>query len=308
MNDSETAALPETAATNRKTKPRRANNTGFKVKVNKIQDGRAIDFGTYPAELIGEPLEQRLLPFLQERNYGPGDWKLDIRNARGHFVTSYDVTVPGNDPDDREHIIDADDTFEDEEMLLDEYPVETQQPGQMTKAEVDNLILTQRIKQLEEQRSGQQNESNAMLGLLQSSWNQQREFMMLMLQQAQTQTQKPQQDPTTMALDLMEKSFGMVTRARAFAEEIAPGERSGGDGDGGGILADGAKLLDSVGRNAGTFMPLIAPIVSGLMTPKPPPVPTGYVTPAATANGGGEMADLAARARNNGTSKEEQKA
>lgn len=211
--------------------------------------------------------------------------------------------------------VDADE-YDDTDPQHDEAFASESNSGSLTEAEVKLMFAEEKLRRMEEElqrrteereRNSAQTDMQLMMAQMRADKEHEREMWKLML----ANSQRPQQDPTTMALDLMEKSFGMVTKARAFADEIAPGERSGGGESEGGFLADGAKLLDSVGRNAGTFMPLIAPIVSSLLTPQQPqPVPLGHVAaPTPTVNnGGGELADLAARARNNGTPKEEQNA
>ena len=78
-----------------------------------------------------------------------------------------------------------------------------------------------------------------LISALEESRREQRELMMLMI----TQAQKPQQDATTQAMNILEKSMGIVTKAKAISEEFAPSDSGGG---GGSLLADGAKMLDSL--------------------------------------------------------------
>jgi hypothetical protein len=89
-----------------------------------------------------------------------------------------------------------------------------------------------------------------------------------------------------------------VTKAKAISEEIAPVESSGG----GSLLSDGAKLIDSLGRNAGTFLPMILGGLSGA----PSRVPVVRKTPAqptdAAASSGG-LTDLAKRIQEKEVSK-----
>lgn len=297
MTDKETDEIPEPVPMRKPQQPRRQPR-GRIISISRMQDGRPIQFGTFPEAVIGEPLEQRILPFIEERNFGFGEWKVDIRTAKGHFERSFDFSIEephGNGG----RVIDIEDGFLDADADdLDSDYSEPADTGNMTATEVENLLLKERLRRLEEdtqrQRSAGAAETNSMLGMLQQSWAQQRDFMMMMFQQAQSQSQQPQTDATSQALKLMEQSLGMVKSARAFADEIAP---DGGGGEGGGsFLADGAKLLDSIGRNAGPFIPAIASMLTRPATGQPTP---DISTPGGFQNAGtGEFADLAARARN----------
>lgn len=300
MNQIESEDLPEIIPVKKRPQSTRRQSRGRTVSISRMQDGKPIQFGTFPEAVIGEPLEQRILPFIEERNFGPGNWKVDIRNAKGHFERSFDFTTIGNALSDDVEMVDVDEdppaeTDEDDQEL----DLHTAANGMMTGAEVENLLLKERLRRLEEEsrrrQSNENSEAASMLSMLQQSWNQQREFMMLMLQQSKAEFQRPQVDATAQALDLMEKSFSMVTKARAFADEIAPG---GGGGEGSGsILADGAKLIDSVGRHAGTFLPIVASVLTrpGQTSPQ---TATGDTSQGVYSNSGtGEFAGLAAKAR-----------
>ena len=296
MSDNEADDLPAVPVRKQRQGPRRQDR-GRIVSVSRMQDGKPIQFGTFPEAVIGEPLEQRILPFIEERNFGFGEWKVDIRTSKGHFERSFDFTIEephGNGG----RVIDVEDGFlEADADDLDPDYSEHADPRTMTATEVENLLLKERLRRLEEdtqrQRSAGAAETNSMLGMLQQSWAQQRDFMMLMLQQSQAQAQHPQVDATSQALKIMEQTFGMVKTAKSFAEEITP---DGGGGEGGGsILADGAKLIDSIGRNAGPFIPTILSVLSKPAPGQPPNIPTqgGFQNA-----GSGEFADLAAKARN----------
>ena len=157
--------------------------------------------------------------------------------------------------------------------------------------------MKERLRRMEEDvarhKTGNQTEMQTLISALEESRREQRELMMMML----NRSQQPQQDATAQAMNILEKSLGIVTKAKAISEEIAPYGDSGGGG--GGVLADGAKLIDSLGRNAGTFLPMLMG-ASGLMS-RPQVMPTAaprspIQQPApdpAPAAGSGELMELA---------------
>ncbi len=100
-----------------------------------------------------------------------------------------------------------------------------------------------------------------------------------------SQSQKPQQDATTQAMGILEKSLGIVTRAKAISEEIAPQETESN----GSFMGDAAKLIDSLGRNAGQFLPMLMRN-NGNAAPTMP----RKAAPTKTSNGNGqtELGDL----------------
>ena len=113
--------------------------------------------------------------------------------------------------------------------------------------------------------------------------------MLMML----NQQQKPQQDATTQAMNLLEKSFGMVTKARAISDELAPPEASSSTS----YLGDAAKLIDSLGKNASTFLPMF--MNRSTPTPKPPTAPRNSASKATNgSNQSGELSDLLAKVKN----------
>jgi hypothetical protein len=127
-----------------------------------------------------------------------------------------------------------------------------------------------------------------LISALEESRREQRELMLMML----SKSQQPQQDATAQAMNILERSLGIVTKAKAISEEIAPHESP----QGGGILADGARLIDSLGRNAGTFLPMIMGATGGFV-PKPtvpiaPPVPATQSTVTSSTQPG-DLAELA---------------
>lgn len=279
-----------TDTANAGTRPRRSRQpkADRRVCIYRVIDGNAKEQGSFPEAVIGDPLERRLPTFLKEM-FGAGEYKVDLRKTNGHFERSFPISIAESEPE-RERIIDIErEEFDDDR---DEYSFpDSPSPGQMSAADVENMLLKERLKRFEEdarrQKSGSHSETHVLISALEESRREQRELMMMML----NQSQKPQQDATLQAMNMLEKSFGMITKAKALSEEIAPSGSSEGDG---GYMAGGAKLLDSIGRNAGTFLPLLA----GLM-PKSPPMPTPAVAhqevpfPQGSQNGHGEFADLA---------------
>lgn len=282
-------------------KPRRSrvSKSDRRVYVYRMANGKPKEQGSFPEAVIGEPLERRLLPFLQEMNFSPGDYKIEIRKSNGHFEKSFEYSLADPEPQ-REEVID----IEPEDFDVESEPPlvfrEQENDGQRNAAEVENIFLKERLKRLEEdiarQRTGNQSEMQTLISALEESRREQRELMLMML----NRSQQPQQDATAQAMNILERSLGIVTKAKAISEEIAPHESSSG----GGLLADGAKLIDSLGRNAGTFLPMIMGAGIGARPPSTPPRPQPANTPIQKTDSNGQLAELAKRIQQKGETKE----
>lgn len=280
----------EEAAT---TRPRRSRQPKAerRIFVYRLIDGKPKEQGSFPEAVIGEPLERRLPTFLKEM-FGTGDFKVEIRKPNGHFERSYDFSIAAEIEPEQERIIDIEpEEFDDEPDDLS-FPENT---GQMSAVEVENMLLKERLRRLEEdtanRKTGNQSETQSLIAALEESRREQREMMMMMLAQAQ----KPQQDATLQAMSMLEKSFGMISKARDLSEQIAPTGSNEGSG-GGSFIADGAKLIDSLGRNAGTFLPIITGLIPKAPIPSPagrPPVP--QVQEAVSNGSTSDLSDLAAK-------------
>ena len=247
MNDIETNLEPET--TPRKPRNSRKRNEERRVFVYRMLDGKPKEQGAFPEAAIGSPLERRLPMFLREM-FGVGEYRAEIRKASGHYVDKIDVSIATETERENQNIIEVEpEEFDDEP---EEFEFQTN-AGQMNSVEVENLLLKERLKRFEDdlhrQKSGNQSEMQTLISALEESRREQRELMMMMI----SQSQKPQQDATTQAMNLLEKSFGMVTKARAISDELAPPETESN----GSFMGDAAKLVDSLGRNAGQFLPML---------------------------------------------------
>ncbi len=235
-------------------KPRRTRrrNEERRVFVYRMIDGKPKEQGAFPETAIGTPLERRLPTFLKEL-FGEGEYRTEIRKPNGHFERAFDFSIatePQRAERERENIVETD--LEDFDEEPEDYPL-TGNAGQMNAVEVENLLLRERLKRFEEElsrnKSGNQSDSQTLIAALEESRREQRELMMLML----SQSQKPQQDATTQAMNILEKSLGIVTKAKAISEEIAPPETNSN----GSFLGDAAVFMDSLGKNAGAFIPML---------------------------------------------------
>lgn len=289
MNDEETDF--DESAGEKKPRKARKRNEDRRVFVYRTIEGRPKELGAFPETTIGTPLERRLPVFLKEL-FGEGDYRMEIRKPNGHFERAFDVSI-ATDPERSErkpeNIVDVEpDEFDDEPEVF----AYDDRDGQMNAVEVENLLLKERLKRLEDdfsrQKTGNQSEMQTLISALEESRREQRELMMMML----SQSQKPQQDATTQAMSILEKSLGIVTKAKAISEEIAPAESSSG----GTYLGDAAKLVDSIGKNAGTFLPMF-------LNRSAAPAPTTPRTAKPKASNGdgnqtGELGDLLAKVKN----------
>ncbi len=252
-------------ATDAKPRNSRQPQAGRKITFSRIQDGKAIPFGSFPEAVIGEPLERRLLPFIEERNFGGGEWKVDVRNAKGHFERSYDFTIADTEPDDRERVIDIEPENEGDETEFDNgYDISGEIAVRAELIAMRREMKELRQREHERQETVKDSESNA-LTLIREMQKQSEKSFQQGLQMAQMimQSAQPKENPSELMLSMLKGTLEVQRGVRQLSEEIAPS--GSGEGDGG-YLAGGAKLLDSLGRNAGTFLPILA----GLM-PKAAP-------------------------------------
>lgn len=278
---------PEQDAVEKERKPRKARKRTEerRLYVYRMLDGKPKEQGSFPESTIGSPFERRLPMFLKDF-FGPGDYKVETRKSNGHFEQSFDFTIGTleAEPDDRGALNTENVDYEFDERH-EHFGFETS-PG-LNSTEIENILLKERLKRIEDdlsrQKSGNQSEMQTLISALEESRREQRELMLMML----NKSQQPQQDATAQAMNILERSLGIVTKAKAISEEIAPTEQIGG----GGFLADGAKLIDSLGRNAGTFLPLL---MSGLQSavPKVPVIPRPSEFAGAKAASNGERNDL----------------
>jgi hypothetical protein len=291
MREEEEILRGEEAADEKPSRARRKKTDKRRAFVYRMESGRAKEQGSFPEAVVGEPLERRMPTFLKEM-FGPGEYKIEVRKDNGRFEKAFDLSIVEEAEEVSRHgdiEIDAEPDETDDSIYAD-----FQEPaGRMNTVAVENLLLKERLKRIEDevsrQRTGNQTETQTLIAALEQSRQEQRELMMLMLRQAQ----QPPQDATAQAMNILEKSLGIVTKAKAISEEIAPnGSNETGSGS---LLSDGAKLIDSLGRNAGTFLPLI---MAGARSPHPPRA-AAATAPAGPPNGNttsaGELSNLASR-------------
>ena len=295
MNDKDTISDAEETGTRPRSKTRRTK-PGRNITFERIQDGKPIKFGTFPEAVIGEPLERRLLPFIEERNFGGGDWKVDVRNARGHFEQTFSFSIADTEAD-RERTIDIE---------MDANSDDTEEPEYDTAGEIElraELISMRRelkdLRQQERERheAAKDSENNALAMIREMQKQSEKSFQQgLQMAQMIMQSSQPKENPSELMLSMLKGTLEVQRGVRQLSEEISPNESNG---PGGSLLADGAKLLDSLGRNAGTFLPLI---MGGLPKPSAQPLTTRppNSAPAAPSNGNGqsgELGDLAEKIR-----------
>lgn len=232
-------------------KPRKRNDER-RIFVYRMIDGKPRELGSFPETSIGSPLERRLPVFLRDF-FGDGEYKAEIRKPNGHFERSIDFSIAEDEKPSRiefEPELGEGEINESEDFQFDG------ENRQMNALEVENLLLKERLKRIEEdltrQKSGNQSETQTLITALEDSRREQRELLMLMLTNAQKPPQ-PQQDPTTLMLSMLKGTLEVQRGVRELSEEIAPNDSTGGSS----FLADGAKLVDSIGRNAKTFLPML---------------------------------------------------
>jgi hypothetical protein len=283
-------------------KPRKARkrNTQRKANFYLIEGSNSREVGQFPESTIGTPLERKIPPFAQDM-FGRmvndiTRMKADIRKPNGAFDTSLDFTInpePSRAEIEKQNVIEIEPELEDQIDEPDEIEFEADQ--NINALQLQLMIEKEKNKRLYSEvqaiKAGSQNEMQTTVTALEKAYEQNRELMMLML----TQAQRPQQDATTQAMGILEKSLGIVTRAKAISEEISPQESGGASSS---YLSDAARLVDSLGKiNVGQFIPLFFNRAASVPTVKPDKPEAGRrpAKPKASdgnGNGQGELSDL----------------
>ncbi len=287
-------------------KPRKARkrNTQRKANFYLIEGGNSREVGQFPESTIGTPLERKIPPFAQEM-FGRmvndiTKMKADIRKPNGAYDITLDFTInPEPEPSrveiQKENIIEIEPELEDE-IIGEPDEIEFEADQNINALQLQLMIEREKNKRLYSEvqtiKAGSQNEMQTTVTALEKAYEQNRELMMLMLANAQ----KPQQDATTQAMGILEKSLGIVTRAKAISEEISPQESGGASST---YLGDAAKLLDSLGKNAGQFIPLFFNRAASVPTDKPEAGRRPAKPKASDGNGNGlgELSDLLSRVK-----------
>lgn len=260
MNDRDTILDAEEA----ETRPRKARQPKAerRVFVYRLIDGKPKEQGSFPEAVIGDPLERRLPTFLKEM-FGAGDYKIETRKTNGHFERSFEFSIVAAEPE-RERIIDIEPEADTDDETEPEYDITNEIELRAELIAMRREMKELREREREKQASLKDSENNT-LSMIREMRSQSETSFQQGLQMAQMimQSATPKENPSELMLSMLKGTLEVQRGVRQLSEEIAPNGSSEG---GGSLIADGARLIDSLGRNAGTFLP----ILSGLI-PKPPP-------------------------------------
>jgi len=256
-------------------KPKKARAVGREIK--EIYRLNAENEADEPEFLSAVPIHTNERRYIKQ-NYGAGLYLIEEKQG-GRFKGRYEVSIE-DFTEPQQPVI---------EIEPEEYEIEPEEfqfePEQTNALQYQLLIEKEKTKRLETElqttRAGSQNEMQTTVSALERAHEQYRELMLLTLSNAQ----KPQQDATLQAMNMLEKSFGIVNRAKAISEEISPAETSGG---GNSYIADGAKLIDSIGRN----LPMLGGLLGGGLS-KAPATRTTRAQPAPPISDTGNPSNLA---------------
>jgi hypothetical protein len=162
---------------------------------------------------------------------------------------------------------------EDLEDRLQDHP----EPAPSSSNETVMLSVLREM-QKQGERNLQQSEKSFQQGL---------QMAQMMLQSQQ----QPQQNPTELMLSMLKGTLEVQRGVRELSEEIAPNDSGGGSS----LIADGAKLLDSLGRNASTFLPLLSGALGGNRQTAQPAQPSPTTS---NGNGNSNLAETFAKIKN----------
>lgn len=282
--------------TEREGKPRKNRQTKAdrKVYVYRMIDGTPKEFGSFPETVVGQPIERRVLPFLKEINVESGDYKVELRNAKGHFERSFDFSIA--EEIEKQDFVDVEMVDLQTEAELDESDYDVSSNEVEMRAELISLRREMReLRERERERTdaAKESESSALMMIREMQKQSEKSFQQgLQMAQMIIQSSQPKDNPSELMLSMLKGTLEVQRGVRELSEEISPSQATS---SGGSLLADGAKLLDSVGRNAGTFLPLLTGLVTRQDGPaSQPSPPTRFAVDSPPA---GELDNLAARIR-----------
>jgi hypothetical protein len=281
MTDTETDF--DDAASETKPRKSRKRNASRKVTYYQMINGDPKELGTFPETTIGTLSQRNIISFAKDFPL-EGDIRTQIKEPNGRYGPAFDFSIAGTEKPSQTTIDIEPEEFEDD---LEENELENN--GDLLKLHFENRSLKKDIETLANEiraiKTGKQNENQAEISALERAHAQTVEILMMMISRAD----KPQQDATTQALNMLEKSFGIVNRAKSISDAISPNDTGGGGSST--MLGDAAKIIESVGRHAPTFIPLLGGMLGG-GTPKTSVRPARPQT-APTASGDGQSGNLA---------------
>jgi hypothetical protein len=166
-----------------------------------------------------------------------------------------------------------------------------------TRAELISLRRELReIKKLERERSetaqASQSEALSMMREMQKQsdkafQNGREQGLEMMKMFMQLQPQQSQQNPTEMMLSMLKGTVEVQRGVRELSDEISPD--AGGSSS---FIGDAAKLVDSLGKNAGQFLPLLFNRPATVPTANPATAQRPAKPKASDGNGQTELSDL----------------
>ncbi len=294
MNDRDTISDAEEAET-RPRKPRQPK-AERKVFVYRLIDGKPKEQGSFPEAVIGDPLERRLPTFLKEM-FGAGDYKTELRKTNGHYERSFDFSIVDTESEP-ERIIDVEPETDNDEAEPD-YDITSEIELRAELIAMRREVRELKDRERERQSSVRDSENNTLAMIREMQAQSEKSFQQgLQMAQMIMQSSTPKENPSELMLSMLKGTLEVQRGVRQLSEEIAP---SSSTESGGSLIADGARLIDSLGRNAGTFLP----ILSGLI-PKPPSIAAPvHLRDSSEPTNSGELANLAEQIQNRKNGKAE---
>jgi hypothetical protein len=285
------------------TKPRKSRKRNEERRVFYYQtiNGKPKELGSFPETAIGTLSERNIISFAKDF-FREGDIRAEIRKSNGHFERSFDFSIAETEKPIQTIIDIEPEEFEDD--APEEFSFEAS--DQTNALQLQLLIEKEKTKRLETElnaaKAGSQNETQASISALERAHEKNSELMMMLL----TNAQKPQphQDPTQMMLQMLQGTLAVQKGVRELSEEIAPNDSGGG---GSTMLGDASKLINAIGQNAPTFIPLIGGMFGGGATKAPTRANKTQTAPTGNGNAqnGGGLANLAKKIQEKENTKNE---
>ncbi len=271
-------------------RPRRADKPAREVKeIYRLDQENEISEPEFLVSIPNHVNERRFI----KQTFGAGLYFVWEKQG-GRFGNRYEVLIEDSALTNEKQTLEVEPEFNDED--------DSDAPEFDLSAEIETraeLIALRRelreIKKLERERneSAQASQSEA-LSMMREMQKQSEKSFQQGLQMAQMimQSSQPQQNPTELMLSMLKGTLEVQRGVRELSDEISPD--AGGASS---FIADAARLIDSVGTNAGKLLPLV--LGRGLPQANGKPAkPRPATNQTANGNGQGELSNLLDKVKN----------
>jgi hypothetical protein len=227
-----------------------------------------------------------------KKNYGAGFFLIQTKQG-GKFKGEYEIQI--------QDLLKQPESEETQNNFLEIEPeIRDFEENDFEASSNNSAILEALLREIKDLRlreserlENTQNANNETLQMMREMQRQSEKSFQHGLEMAKilTSNNQPQAqgNPTQMMLEMLKGTLEVQRGVRELSEEISPNESGSSS-----LIADGAKLLDSLGRNAGSLLPVLTGALGRNRQTTPMPQTVRPTTNGTNGNGtNGELSELA---------------